>query len=83
MSSDVQLKGNVRVTGRREWQQVRADLETKILVFLLASPAAVEFTSFDGLAANVHARRNIIVDGRKTGVGSDAERAERPADSRC
>ena len=66
-----------------EWQQVRADLETKILVFLLASPAAVEFTSFDGLAANVHARRKIVVDGRKTGVGSDAERAERPADSRC
>ena len=45
---------NVRVTGRMEWQQVRADLETKILVLLLASPAAVEF---NGLAANVHVRR--------------------------
>ena len=66
-----------------EWQQVRADLETKILEFLLASPATDEFTSFDELAANDHARHKNVVDGRKTGVGSDAERAERPADSRC
>ena len=56
-----------------EWQQVRADLETKILVFLLASPAAVEFTSFDDLVANVHMHRKIVVDGRKTGPASDAE----------
>ena len=83
MSSDVQLKGNVRVTGRREWQQVRADLETKTLMVLLASPAAVEFTSFDDLAANVHVRRNIIVDGRKAEPASDAEGADRPVDSRC
>lgn len=64
-------------------QQVQADLEKEILIALLASPVVLEFPSLDELLANVHMRRNIVVDGRKTELSFDTEGAERPAESWC
>lgn len=60
-----------------------AELEREIAITLLDSPQGVQFPSVNEWVANIHMRRNIVIDGRKTALNFDTEAAERPSDSWC
>jgi hypothetical protein len=56
------------------------DLETEILLAMLAGPVAFGFPSYDELASAVRIRKNIVQAARRTMLAFDTEAAERPAD---